>query len=485
MEKMELYDTLEREVKALTTGSDGRFRFYVCGPTVYGPAHIGNFLTFVRFDVLYRTLQVAGYEPFFVRNITDVDDKTINGARAAGTSLAAFTEQWTEVFHADCAALNLLPPDVEPRATAHIEQQIAMAQQLQAGGYAYVGPDQSLYFRVRSFPEYGKLSHFDLDALMAQSTNSAGEVNLADEYEREAVSDFALWKAHKPEDGDVGWDSPWGRGRPGWHLECSAMSIAYLGTGFNLHGGGEDLIFPHHENEIAQSEAATGERFVQHWMHCVHLLVEGKKMSKSMGNFYRLSDLVEKGYHPAEIRLAMLGGHYRQQFNFTLNALDAARSALGKIESAVTRLLAVAGRQPADWADFVSARTRPAETVFVASWRALLQDLNTPAALGALHTGLKQAVAQATDAAAAEVLLRELGGVVFALGIALFARPAATDKQVAAPPEVVALAEARWSAKKARDFAGADALRAQIAAAGWQVMDRADGWSLQPAEARS
>lgn len=263
------------------------------------------------------------------------------------------------------------------------------------------------------------------------------------------------------------------------------MSIAYLGTGFNLHGGGEDLIFPHHENEIAQSEAATGERFVQHWMHCVHLLVEGKKMSKSMGNFYRLSDLVEKGYHPAEIRLAMLGGHYRQQFNFTLNALDAARSALGKIESAVTRLLAVAGRQPADWADFVSARTRPAETVFVASWRALLQDLNTPAALGALHTGLKQAVAQATDAAAAEVLLRELGGVVFALGIALFARPAATDKQVAAPPEVVALAEARWSAKKARDFAGADALRAQIAAAGWQVMDRADGWSLQPAEARS
>lgn len=483
MDTIRLYDTLTREVRPLPAGADGRFRLYVCGPTVYGPAHIGNFLTFVRFDVLVRTLRLAGYQPFYVRNITDVDDKTIRGAEEAGLSLSAFTRRWTEVFHADCAALNLLQPDVEPCATAHIAEQIALVEQLVARGHAYVGADGSVYYRVRSFKDYGKLSHFDPAALMAQSTNSAGEANLADEYEREAIADFALWKAYKPADGPVWWDSPWGRGRPGWHLECSAMSLRYLGDSLDLHGGGEDLCFPHHENEIAQSEAVTGKPFARHWMHCVHLLVEGRKMSKSLGNFFRLGDLQERGYAPAEIRLALLGGYYRQQFNFTLKALDAARSALGKLESGACALLDQAGLNRAQWGAFVQARPPSAWGSFEAAWTALRQDLNTPATLGAVHRGLKAARQQASNADAARIELAALGALCYALGISLFERePVAASTAVAIPAEVEALAAERWQAKRQRDFARADALRAELQTAGWQVLDQPGGYRLMPLE---
>lgn len=482
MDQIRLYDTLERKVLPLEAGSNGRFRMYVCGPTVYGPAHIGNFLTFVRFDVLYRLLLAAGYAPFYVRNITDVDDKTINGAVAAEVSLLDFTEQWTERFHKDAAELNMLVPDVEPRATAHIAEQIEMIVQLVEKGHAYVGPDGSVYYRVRSFTDYGKLSHFDPEALMAQDTNSAGAANLADEYERDALADFALWKARKPADGPVFWESPWGEGRPGWHLECSAMSLKYLGSDFDLHGGGEDLCFPHHENEIAQSEAATGQPFARRWMHCIHLLVEGRKMSKSLGNFLRLEDLVTKGYHPAEIRLAMLGGHYRQQFNFTFHAVEAARSALGKLETGISDLLKATGLEPAAWADFVQPVAPSEWSTFRNAWQALLNDMNTPAVLGALHSGLKAArKSAAADPAVATTALREAGTLCFALGIQLFARPVAEPAASAdAPQEIVDIAQRRWEAKQNRDFAAADALRAELSAAGWRVLDRPDGFDLQP-----
>jgi cysteinyl-tRNA synthetase len=484
METICLQDTLTRSVRPLAAGADGRFRMYVCGPTVYGPAHIGNFLTFVRFDVLYRTLQVAGYQPYYVRNITDVDDKTIAGAQAAGEDLQRFTERWTVQFHADAAALNLLSPDVEPRATAHIAEQIRMVERLVELGYAYVAADGSVYYRVKSFTEYGKLSHFDPEALMAQATNSGGSANLADEYERDAVADFALWKARKPADGSVYWDSPWGQGRPGWHLECSAMSLKYLGSNFDLHGGGEDLCFPHHENEIAQSESFTGQPFARHWMHCVHLLVEGRKMSKSLGNFLRLSDLLDKGYAPAEIRLAMLGGHYRQQFNFTFHALDAARSALSKLESSVGALLESAGGDPSQWSGWVRPEPPANWGELGNAWRALINDMNTPAVLGGLHSGLKRvrkAVAAGDDEAAA-AHLPAVGALCHALGLELFSRKAAQPPAAAEPPaEISELAQRRWEAKQARDFATADALREQIATAGWVVVDQPQGYALQPA----
>jgi cysteinyl-tRNA synthetase len=415
-----------------------------------------------------------------VRNITDVDDKTIRGAMEAGIPLTEFTREWTDRFHADCRLLNLLLPDVEPRATDHIAEQIALIQKLMAVGHAYKGGDGSVYFRVGSFAEYGKLSHFDPEALQQQQTTSSGAVNLADEYERDAVADFALWKARKEADGSVFWDSPWGPGRPGWHLECSAMSLKYLGSNFDLHGGGEDLCFPHHENEIAQSEAATHEPFASHWMHSVHLLVEGKKMSKSLGNFFVLSDLTDKGFHPMEIRLAMLGGHYRQQFNFTLSGLDAARSGLNKLESAIEALLEQAGLEKADWPDFVGPEPPDDWGPLANSWAAARQDLNTPAVLGGLFNGLKRARRKSADKAAARQSLRAAGALFHVLGIELFARPGQTVSAEEAPQEVRVLAEQRWAAKQAKAYADADALRNQIAEKGWLVVDQPDGYDLQP-----
>jgi cysteinyl-tRNA synthetase len=480
MDMIRMHDTLSRELRELPVSESGQFRFYVCGPTVYGPAHIGNFITFVRFDVLYRLLKLAGYGPYYVRNITDVDDKTIRNAVESGESLQAFTEKWTQHFHEDCQKLNMLDPDVEPRATAHIEEQIDMVETLVEKGHAYVGGDGSVYYRVRSFSDYGKLSHFDPDALQQQDTTSAGAVNLADEYERDSVADFALWKAHKDSDGPVYWDSPWGKGRPGWHLECSAMSRKYLGDAFDLHGGGEDLCFPHHENEIAQSEAATGKPFANHWVHSVHLLVEGKKMSKSLGNFFVLSDLHEKGYHPAEIRLAMLGGHYRQQFNFTVSGLDAAKSGLTKLETAVEGLLEKAGLSRQDWAAFVKAEAPDNWGPFSNAWAAFRNDLNTPAVLGALFNGLKRARKSAESAQEASSCLRAAGALVYGLGLNLFARPDATEQAGDAPADVKAMADQRWQAKQAKDFAGADKLRDELSSKGWLVVDRPDGYSLTP-----
>ncbi len=478
METLHLFETASRERRPLKPEDSKKLRMYVCGPTVYGPAHIGNFRTFVLFDVLYRTLRAAGYEVDYVRNITDVDDKTIRGALDAGTDLDVFTQRWTDAFHEDCAALNLLPPTSEPKATAHIAEQISLVQKLMNKGHAYVGGDGSVYFKVSSFPDYGKLAHIDRDALQSQSQNSGGKRNLADEYDREAVADFALWKAHKPDDGPIGWDSPWGRGRPGWHLECSAMSMRYLGETFDLHGGGEDLCFPHHENEIAQSEGATGKPFVRHWMHCVHLLVEGRKMSKSLGNFFTLQDLVEKSYKPQAIRYALISGHYRQQLNFTLKGIDGAQSALTRIDK-LNALFAGKFPEGADaWNTFLAAEPDPGKPAgrFADAWQALSDDLNTPAALGALFKVLPsfQNEPPVPDD------FHGFRKLMFALGLRpATPRPtknAATD----IPSDIQKLAEERWTAKAGRDFARADSLREQIGQAGWKILDTKDGYTLQP-----
>ena len=470
-----LHDTMSRELRPLLPRRpDGVYGMYCCGPTVYGPAHIGNFRTFVLQDTLRRVLEAEGIRVRHVRNLTDVDDKTIRGAQAAGKSLADFTRGWTEKFHRDCAALNLLSPHVEPSAVAHIPQQVRMIEALVARGHAYVARDGSVYFKVCTCPDYGKLSHLDRSRLASQDTNSAGEANDADEYDRESAADFALWKSHKPEDGDNHWPSPWGEGRPGWHIECSAMSLQHLGATFDLHGGGVDLCFPHHENEIAQTECATGVKgFAAHWFHSAHLLVDGDKMSKSKGNLYTLDDLAARGWSPMEVRWALLAGHYRSPLNFTFKGLDDARSALAKLERGCDALLAAAGFTRAEFAPPTAHEPRVSWGRLEPAWNRLRDDLNVPGALGEVFKTLAHPPADREEAR------RDVAGlarVLLALGIIPFApRPA-----LEAPAEVRSLADRRWAAKQSRDFAAADALRAEIAGLGWEMLDRKDGFDLKP-----
>lgn len=477
-----IFDTLTRQPQPLTPREGQPLGFYCCGPTVYGPAHIGNFRTFVIQDVLRRVLEVAGLEVCHVRNITDVDDKTIARSQAEGQSLLEFTRHWTQKFHEDCEELNLLQPHREPAAAAHIDEQLAMIQKLVDKGHAYVGKDGSVYFKVDSFPHYGQLAKLDPEQLQTQATNSAGEANDADEYDRESVRDFALWKARKPEDGPNFWASPWGEGRPGWHIECSAMSTTYLGNTIDIHGGGGDLCFPHHTNEIAQSECATGQRpYARFWFHSAHLMVEGQKMSKSLGNLFRLSDLIEKGFTPMEVRYCLLSGHYRQQLNFTENGLKAARGALGKLAKSIKNLLPRAG-----WTeDEFRACFKPSDllttSLFEKAWQALCDDLNVPAALGAVFSALPDLERDPDfSQTALRGQLEALGALLYALGLDPLAK-AEAPAPAEAPAAVEALAQQRWEAKQARDFATADALRAEISAAGWVVLDRKDGFDLQPA----
>ena len=448
-----LFDSLSRELRELKPAQpDGIFRFYNCGPTVYAPAHIGNFRTFVVNDVLRRMLELefGADKVRHVRNLTDVDDKTIKRAREENRPLAAVTKQWTDKFHADCAALNCLPPHVEPTATGHIREQVDMIACLMEKGNAYRAADGSVYFKVSSFDGYGKLSRVKEREL---KLGSALKAHAADADEKEDTSDFALWKAHKPEDGENAWDSPWGRGRPGWHIECSAMSKKHLGETIDLHTGGVDLLFPHHENEIAQSECCNGRTFARHWYHSEHLQVDAKKMAKSLGNIFTLDEIVAQGVSPMALRYALLMGHPRKQLNFTFDSLHAA-------ESALTTLRAYRATLPASGVT---------HDVFAPVHAALQDDLNTPGALGALFTIVNKKDIQA-DAASFD-------RAMFALGLKLDA-PVAPKAE--APAEIKAIAEKRWAAKQAKDFAAADALRKELTAAGWSMLDRKDGYSLEP-----
>lgn len=476
---VKLYDTLSRSVQTLAPASGDTLRFYCCGPTVYGPAHIGNFRTFLIQDTLRRVLEVDGTPVKHVRNITDLDDKTIRRSEEEGVSLQAFTARWTEKFHKDCEALNMLPPSAEPSAVAHIPEQISLIEKLIEKGHAYAAEDGSVYFRVASFEDYGRLSRLKQRELKTQSENSAGAVNDADEYDRESVSDFALWKSRKPEDGNNYWASPWGEGRPGWHLECSAMvDSAFDGETIDLHGGGIDLCFPHHENEIAQSECAHGHDFCKHWFHSAHLMVEGEKMSKSLGNLYTLDDLREKGFSPMIVRYTLISGSYRQQLNFTFDGLHAAKSALGRIERFAETLLSKTEESPDAFnATYIRAEAPEDFGRLSKAWDALRNNLNTAACLGAIFGVIGSNPAATVDADGARALLRSLGALLYALGLELFTVEA---KPVDAPANIVDLAQARWDAKKAKDFSQADALRDELLAAGWIVKDSKDGFALKP-----
>ena len=464
MSELKLFNTLTREKDTFVPLQSGEVRIYSCGPTVYGPAHIGNFRTFVLQDVFRRTLETSGMRTLHVRNLTDVDDKTIRESQRAGQSLTEFTNFWTVKFHQDCDKLQCLPPHIEPGAVEHIPQQVTMIEELIRKGHAYSSEDGSVYFNIASFPEYGRLSHLDERELELGRTQ-AQRAN-ADEYEKQSVSDFVLWKARRDEDGKNFWPSPWGEGRPGWHLECSAMIREYLGESFDLHSGGVDLVFPHHENEIAQSRCACGGDFAASWFHIAHLMVDGGKMSKSLGNLYTLEDLAEKGWSAMEVRYVLLSGHYRKPLNFTFDSLHAAREALLKMAKAAQQLSAKA---PAD-----VVLTSVEFGLFQGAWDALNDDLNTAGALGAIFTGLRVAVK--CEGLAAAQALAAFHRLLRALGLVL---PAA-EKSVAVPDDIVALAEQRLAVRQAKDWAQSDVLRDQLAALGWIVKDSKDSYELNP-----
>jgi cysteinyl-tRNA synthetase len=478
---MRLFDTMSRSVRELAPRDGTTYRFYCCGPTVYGPAHIGNFRTFVLQDVFRRSLELSGQATFHVRNLTDVDDKTIRDSQAAGMTLQAFTDLWRDRFHHDCDQLNLLRPHLEPSAVAHIPHQIAMIAELMAKGHAYASADGSVYYRVGSFKEYGRLSRLDQRELKEGASGAVAD----DEYDKDSVADFALWKARRPEDGDNFWESPWGEGRPGWHLECSAMCREYLGDSFDLHSGGVDLVFPHHENEIAQSEACTGHVMADHWFHLTHLLVDGGKMSKSLGNFYTLEQLAKAGFSPAELRYVLISAHYRQPLNFvakdgdgneTFPALLGARQALQRLAKFDAALARQSGDP--DIPTYTALLEVKDGASFEGAFESLQNDLNTPEALGRVFTAMK--AIQPAALSPAEAARERLGfhRVLAALGLAL---PAAAEESSAeAPAEVAALAEQRREAKAAKNWAEADRLRGEITALGWEVKDTKEGYELCP-----
>lgn len=459
------FNTYSRELEEFTPLEPGVVRMYTCGPTVYNFAHIGNFRAYIFEDLLQRHLEFRGYRVHRVMNLTDVDDKTIRGCRAAGLPLSEFTQTFKAAFFEDLDALRIKRANQFPAATAaeNIERMISMISDLVSKDHAYRADDGSVYFRIRSFPAYGKLAHIVLDDLQP------GVRIRSDEYEKENIGDFALWKAWDELDGDVWWDSPWGRGRPGWHIECSAMATGLLGPQLDIHCGGEDNIFPHHEAEIAQSECVTGLQFSKYWLHCKHLQVEGAKMAKSAGNFFTLRDLLEKGWTGREVRYSLLSVKYREPLNFTFDGLAAARSALHRLDEWTGRI-----RERAEGANIANSAdiTDPASHERFAE--CLDDDLNISAALAAVFDVIRETNRRMDlgdlPPAEARAWLVWLGGVQSVLAL---------DPEVEAiPAEVLRLLELRRAARALKDWKSSDELRDQIGALGWMVKDGKDGQKL-------
>ena len=454
-----LHDTLTDEVRPFTPLDGERARIYSCGPTVYGPAHIGNFRSFLFADLLVRHLRWRGIPVTWVMNITDIDDKIIKGAAAAGVETDELADRYLERFLEDADALGMTLPDVLPRATAHIPEIVDLIATLLEGGHAYRTDDGSIFFRIASWPPYGRLARLDPDQLRV------GERVEADEYAKDDVRDFALWKAPKP--GEPSWETAIGQGRPGWHIECSAMSMRHLGPSFDLHTGGIDLIFPHHEDEIAQSEAATGQPFVNTWLHCAHLQMGGSKMAKSSGNIARVRDLLEAGHSPRAVRYSLISVHYRVGLNHSDESLGAAAAAIERLDALVGALAAYREERPDD-ASLPDALAMARE----AFGAALDDDLGISPALAVLFDLVRDLNRRidgrslsTRDAERALGLLRDLDQVLGVL-------PAEAD---ALDPETAALLEARAAARAARDWAASDRLRDELAQRGVAVEDTRDG----------
>jgi len=469
------YNTLAGKVEPFETLEPKRVRMYSCGPTVHDFAHIGNFRTFVFEDILRRFLEHQGYELLQVRNLTDVDDKTIRKSLEAGISLREYTDKFTQAFLEDARLLNLEPPERLVRATEHIDDMVKLIERLRRQSFTYES-EGSTYFRISKFPGYGKLSKIDLSGI---KTGARVE---ADSYEKEDPRDFALWKA--PKENEPFWETGLGRGRPGWHIECSAMSMRYLGESFDIHTGGVDLAFPHHENEIAQSEAATGRPFVRHWLHGEHLLVEGEKMSKSLGNFYTLRDLFARGYRPSAIRYLLASVPYRKQLNFTFDGLQQAAGAVDRLRNFRFRLTTStfsSGSQP---------RVREAcQAAGQEVFKALADDLNTAQALAAIfdlvrdvNTIADQGEFRSEDVAPVLAVLAEWDKIfavmteddIQKLKSAGYA-PTEAGEEISAA-EVERLIQERVQARSRRDFAAADRIRQDLLRRGILIEDMKDGF---------
>ncbi len=435
--KVEPFVPLDPDNKAVS--------LYTCGPTVYNYAHIGNFRAYLFGDVLKRTLGYCGYDVHHVMNITDIDDKTIRDSQVENKSLKEFTEFYTEAFFADRDALNIIPAQEYPRATEYVSQMITMIEKLIATGHAYKEEDGSVYFKIDSFSNYGALSHINLASL---KENASGRIK-SDEYEKDNLQDFALWKAWDSADGEVFWDSPFGKGRPGWHIECSAMSTNLLGNSIDIHTGGVDNIFPHHENEIAQSECSTNAKFVNYWLHNEWVMVEGKKMAKSAGNFTTLRTIIDRNINPLAFRLLTLMSHYRSPLNFTWEALEGAETALKRLYSQFLDL---------DGGGIVDDKYKAKFTAYIED------DLNTPMAVATMWDLLKDEEVPSVDKR--ETLLDF--DKVLGLGLA-------TLKHEHIPEEIHALANARELAREEKDWARSDELRIEIESAGYYVKDTDKG----------
>jgi cysteinyl-tRNA synthetase len=454
-----LHDTLTGQTRDFVPLRADRVGIYSCGPTVYGPAHVGNFRSFLFADLLVRHLRWRGFSVTWVMNITDVDDKIIRGAAAAGIGIDELAERYLDDFLTDAGALRMTLPEILPRATAHIDQMVALIQTLLDRDNAYRTDDGSIVFRIASWPAYGRLARLDPDGMRV------GERVVADEYAKDDVRDFALWKGPRP--GEPSWETAIGPGRPGWHIECSAMSMAHLGPSFDIHTGGVDLIFPHHEDEIAQSEAATGQPFVSTWLHCAHLQLGGSKMAKSTGNISRVGDLLAAGVSPRALRLALISVHYRAGLSHSDESLAAAEAALERMDAVLAALTAYREERTDD--PTLPGTLGAARDAFS---EALDDDLNISAGLGAvfelvreLNRRIERRALSTSDAALALQALRDLDRVLGVL----------PDEDVGLDSETMALLKAREAARAGRDWAASDRLRDELAARGITVEDTRDG----------
>ena len=458
---LRFYNTLSKKIEKFNPISKDIVKIYTCGPTVYDMAHIGNFRTFLFEDLLKRFLIYKGYNVYHVMNITDVDDKTIKRAKKDRKLFEELTSKYSKQFMEDIEYLKIFPADVYPRATDHIEEMIQMMVKLEKDGFAYLAKDNSIYYQLSKDDGYGRLINLNLSKL--KSTDRM----INDEYSKENPQDFSLWKSWDSEDGDIFWDSPWGKGRPGWHIECSAMSIKYLGEHFDIHCGGVDNIFPHHENELAQSVSATNKPFVNYWMHSEHLQLKGGKMSKTEGNFYTISDLKSKGYSSEEIRFVMLSAHYRTKLSFSIEQCLEARTAIQRIASLYNRLINIANGNldkynlPIEFQDFI---------------KALDNDLDTPKALAIFFKWIRSINKKIDNNQAMNN--KDINGSIQFLKIVdnIFGLLIIEDSP---PDEIHSIAEEREVYRKAGDWEKADQLRDKIYSLGWVIEDKADGVSIK------
>lgn len=458
---IKFYNTLTKQKEKFKPIVKGEVKLYTCGPTVYDTAHIGNFRTFLFEDLLKRYLLLKSYKVTHVMNLTDVDDKTILRSNSDNISIHDLAKKYIKLFYKDIQTLKIIPADYYPKATEHIPEMIDMVEKLMNNGFAYKSDDNSVYFNIEKFDKYGKLANLNL-AEQKKTQRIA-----TDDYSKDNPQDFVLWKAWKKEDGKVFWESPWGKGRPGWHIECSAMSNKYLGENFDIHCGGVDNIFPHHENEIAQSECANNKPFVNYWLHSEHLLVDGGKMSKSAGNFYKISDLIDIGFTSETLRYLLLSGHYRTNINFSVDKKHEALKVVQRINDFYERLLDLSAK---------CDKTGALPEAYNLFENALADDLNTPEALAVFFEWLRKTNAQIDDNSLKDkdiisaINFIEKFNSVFDLIV----------EKSDVPSKITDLVKEREEARKVKDWAKADLIRDKILEMGWIIEDAADGFKIKP-----